>query len=385
MMTRTVGLIVMTLALIDSTERSWALPQFGIQFGSELHEGHAHDELLKTLDCRACHVNPDGGGMRNEHGREFSIERLPLNDRTEDNEKAIEAARINPYISFGTDLRFAYLRAGQESASKYKDSFFPMQADLYIAFIPTDYFTLYYQDGVQASGSRETFLLIQRLPFNSDIKIGRFIPPYGLKVDDHTSFIREKLGFGPFGFGQVSGVEAGFAKSDWFGNAAVFNSPEGSTGSPTLGQDRHAKGASATGGIKTNRVWLAGSIYDNRPGTEKDDYVGGYGALRLGLFTVMGERDRLHVEDRTANGAKRTGSASYAELDFRPIRGINTKLKYDRYDPDRAVSKDELNRYTFGMDLYPYPFTEVILQYRINKETPEIRNDQTIVMAHFFF
>jgi hypothetical protein len=366
-------IILWIIMLLNTPELARALPQLAAQFGPEIHEMHLHDELLMTMDCRACHINPTGGGMRNAHGREFSIEQLPLQGKTGDMEKAIEAAQINRYLSIGTDLRFAYLRAEHESASAYKDSFFPMQADLYVAFTPTDYLTIYYQDGVERSQSRETFVLFQRLPFNSHVKAGRFIPPYGLKLDDHTAFIREKLGFGAPDFGQDAGAEIGFGERHWFGNAAVFNGRSS--------DQIHRKGFSATAGWKSPLFWLAGSYFNNKTGPAEHAYAGVYGAFHIGRVTLLGEWDQITKDNIT----EVTGSAIYGELDWRILRGVVAKVKYDGFDPDLDISDDELDRYTIGLDLYPYPFTELLLQYRINTEDPEADNDQVIVMLHVFY
>ncbi len=379
---QTVGFVVTlaSLVLMGTEKSAWPLPQFGIQFGAELHGDHVHDELLMTFDCRACHVNPTGGGMRNEHGRAFSIGKLPISDATEETQKASEAAQINPSLSFGTDLRFAYLRAEEETvgtAAKYKDSFFPMQADFYLAFTPTDYMTFYYQDGVELSGSRETFILLERLPFNSHVKAGRFTPPYGLKLDDHTSFIRDKLGFGAPAFGKDAGLELGFSGHHGFGNVAAFNG-----GSP-YGDSNHDKGVAATGGWKSARFWLAGSYYNNDNGTEKKTYYGGYGALRLWRLTFLGEWDRAELKN-----SDETGSVMYGEIDFSVRKGATMLVKYDRCEDDHkgiCVDDVRLDRLTVGFNLYPTPFTEAILQYRKNKEDTEIRNDRILAMLHFYY
>ncbi len=358
---------------------AWAVSQFGIQFGSELHAGHMHDELQMTLDCRACHVNPTGGGMRNDHGREFSIEKLPLTGKNASMEKTADAAKINDYLSIGADFRMAYLHAEKEatgSAAKYKNSFFPMQADFYAALTPIQHLTIYYQDGVEASGSREAFVLVDRLPYNAHIKAGRFIPPYGLKLDDHTSFIRDKLGFRAPIFGKDVGLEVGFGEHRWFGNAAVFN------GNGVGGDDNSKKGFSATGGWKSPTFWLAGSLLYNAGLSEEKSYVGGYGAVNYGPLSLLGELDLTETKAATT---KITGSTAYAELDWKIRRGMVAKLKYDRHDPDTDTSEDELNRYTVGMDIYPYAFTEVTLQYRVNTETPEIQNDQALIILHLYF
>ncbi len=360
---------------------AFALPQFPLRFGSGIYEGHhQHEGGVQTMDCRACHVNPTGGGMRNQHGRSFSIEKLPWTGLNKEAQETVEMLEKFPYLSIGSDFRFAYLQAESESNSPFKDSFFTMQSDLYLAFTPTDHLTIYYQDGLQQN--REAFALIHSLPANGHFKFGKFLPPYGLKLAEHTSFIREKLGFANvFGKASESGLEVGFGEEVWFGNAALFN------GSGAAPDENHEKGVSATGGIKTPRFWLAGSFYRNQTGKDASNkvtrqYFGVYTAFYLQNVSFLGEWDHISVENTTL---KTDGQVAYAELNTLLKPGVVAKIVYDYYDPDQNNSGDRRERMTVGVDLYPYPFIEVLIQYRMNKEEIESKNDQFLMMAHLFF
>ncbi len=373
--------LVLLIFLLLFPGVAFALPQFPVRFGSGIYEGHhQHEGTIQTMDCRACHVNPTGGGMRNQHGRSFSIEKLPWTGLNEEAKKAVEALEVFPYISFGTDLRYAYLQAERESNSPFKDTFFTMQSDIYLAFTPTKHLTVYYQDGLQQN--REVFGLIHSLSYNGHFKFGKFLPPYGLKIAEHTSFIREKLGFGnTFGKASESGLELGFGEEVWFGNAAIFN------GSGAAPDENHEKGISATGGIKTPRFWLAGSYYRNQTGKDAANkvtrqYFGVYTAIYFQGVSFLGEWDHISVEN---TALKTDGQVAYAELNTLLKPGVVAKVTYDYYDPDDNNAGDRLQRITAGVDLYPYPFVEVLIQYRRNKEEIESKNDQFLMMAHLFF
>jgi hypothetical protein len=384
-------ILILSSVILGFSTPAWSLPQFDIQFGSVLfpekgHEVHHQEEQPITYDCRACHINPTGGGMRNAHGRQFSIERLPITEKTDATEKAAGSAQLNEYLSIGTDIRFAYLRTEDEATSRFEDSFFPMQADLYIAFSPTDYLTFYYQDGVEASGSRETFVLFQNLPYNSHIKAGRFTPPYGLKLDDHTTYIREKLGFGADdSFGQDSGLEVGFGGHRLFGNAAIFNG--GPFGGPGSADDNNDKGFSATGGWKSSSFWLAGSFYNNENELEAKTYAGGYAAFHFWRLNLLGEWDHFEVDHLIAS-TENTGSLYFGEIGISLLKGVNAMVRYERCEDDdgsTCIDDDTLDRLTFGFYLYPSPFTEFIIQYRKNSEDTEIDNDRFLAMLHLFY
>jgi len=65
---------------------------------------------------------------------------------------------------------------------------------------------------------------------------------------------------------------------------------------------------------------------------------------------------------------------------------VAAKVKYDFYNPDQDTSEDITQRITVGVDLYPYPFSEVLIQYRKNIEESNVtQNDQFLIMAHLFY
>lgn len=351
-----------------------AVPQFDARFGAVSMPGHEmHAEPSYGLACGDCHINPTGGGMRNQHGREVMLDLLPM--VKEDHAEFEEMIHWGKNVAIGGDFRFMYLHSQKESTASVKNAFFPMQTDLYIAVSPTDHLTLYLQDG--RGGPREYFGLFQKLPYNAYFKFGRFIPPYGLKLDDHTSFIREKLQLGALD--QDAGVEAGFVKGYFFGHAAAIN---GNPGSET--DDNDKKGFSGTAGFRSPHLTMGGSYYVNHGLDDERTYAGGYAMAHVWRFSWLGEWDMVRVADLNL-GTRMTGFVIYQELDFSPADGVVLKAKYDRYDPDRTEPDDELQRVTAGADFYPYPYTEVSAQYRRNLERPALQNDQWLVLMHLFF
>lgn len=337
--------------------------------------GHEmHMEPSYGLACGDCHINPTGGGMRSEHGREVMLDLLPM--VKENHAEFEEMIHWSKNVAIGGDFRFMYIQSQKDSTDS-KNSFFPMQSDLYVAVSPTDHLTLYLQDG--AGGTRDYFGLIRNLPYNSYIKVGQFIPPYGLKLDDHTSFIRDKLQLGVLD--QDAGVEAGFADGHFFGHAAVIN---GNPGAATTSDNNRKKGLSGTAGFRSPYVTVGGSYYTNHGLSDERNYTGGYAMAHYWRLAWLGEWDMVRVTDLNLD-TRKTGNVMYQELDLSPTDGIVLKAKYDRYDPDRTESKDELQRYTAGLDIYPYPYTEVSAQYRRNLEHPALRNDEWFVLLHLFF
>ena len=136
----------------------------------------------------------------------------------------------------------------------------------------------------------------------------------------------------------------------------------------------------------TNPDLAITSVRIPRPGTEgeKDNYIGAYTAFHFRQLSLLGEWDWISKE--MSGASKTTGNAAYAEISADLIKGVAAKVKYDFYNPDQDTSEDITQRITVGVDLYPYPFSEVLIQYRKNIEESNVtQNDQFLIMVHLFY
>ncbi|MFQ5456504.1 MAG: hypothetical protein ACE5EA_09955 [Nitrospirota bacterium] len=396
MLRNIIAFIVMLCIIILAATHAISIPQFPARHGHECTACHEDpdDSLWEippwyarkcSLNCAVCHVNPTGGGMRTAVGNYFASYRIPVFTLEEGKTEPLfkefkEEMRLSKFIKFGGDLRFAYIYSEQESNSRFKSAFFPMQADIYVNFAPSDHLLFNYMQGLQ--GNKEVFGLVHDLyPANIYFKFGKFIPPYGLKIDDHTAFIREKLGLGLNSADSAdSGVETGFSTFLYFLNMAIFNGSGNS-----LADDNRAKAFSGTGGIRARYASIGLSYYNNDSLNTRKVYYGAYSTLHYWRFTWLGEYDLIDITTDKSIGNETKGKVFYGELDYSLYKGIFLKVKYDFYDPDRTVNEDHIDRISYGIDLYPYPNTEISLLQRTNRETPEINNDQILLLIHLFF
>ena len=109
-----------------------------------------------------------------------------------------------------------------------------MQGDLYLNLRLNRQFLVYVDKGLYAGF--EAFGLAKVLPLDGYLKIGQFIPAYGTKIDDHTTFIRggpyfplnpalsiyrQGLVFGEYA--QQTGIEAGIAPSIFSLQVGLFD------------------------------------------------------------------------------------------------------------------------------------------------------------------
>jgi len=89
------------------------------------------------------------------------------------------------------------------------------------------------------------------------------------------------------------------------------------------------------------------------------------------------------AKDLTQNNA--TAKALMVQGTYQVVKGLEAVVRYDRFDPNKDVSNDELSRWVIGFEFYPYSFIEVRPQYRIQMETPAVDNNSFVLQFHFYY
>ena len=99
--------------------------------------------------------------------------------------------------------------------------------------------------------------------------------------------------------------------------------------------------------------------------------------IYLGEFDVQST-----VNDNDRNFV---GLTAFHEFHIVIIEGLFAQLRYDWRDKDLKLKDDELDRYTVGVVAHPFTHFEVITQFRVNVETPGVRNNEFFVQVHGWF
>jgi hypothetical protein len=357
-----------------------ALPKFATRQGAK---------------CQSCHINPTGKGMRSTFGSTYGREELTMTTFKEATDIEEYSPMLNDFFTVGMDYRTLFYYREQNSTS----SFFQMQGDLYLDLRLNKKFRIYFDKGLYSGF--EVFGLAKVLPMDGYIKLGNFIPAYGLKMDDHNLLIRSGAFFpinpalssypGGLGFGQGSedtGLEFGFNPSFVTVNIGLFNGKKGGLAG-TGGTKNKAVVVRADANVQTDLINfnLGGSFY-NQPtagGPGKTQIYGGFGVMSLmNNLTIQGEYDVLTTYNTVLN-KEVSGNILYAELNYLLMNGLDLKVGYEFYDPNADLKDGSITRYTIGAEFFPLTGVEVRPLYRINQEKPtELKNNELHVMFHFY-
>jgi hypothetical protein len=159
--------------------------------------------------CTSCHYSPTGGGLLTPYGRLQS--RQELSTSSGDSEAFLWGAfgdRLGP-VDLGIDARPTHLRVAFPGGTSSR--FLLMNADL-LGAVQGGGWTFYGQVGRRpeignTGGDIYSYEYwgAKQLSTAWAIRAGRFLPAYGIRFADHTSYNRTTLGFDKYD--QVLGAE----------------------------------------------------------------------------------------------------------------------------------------------------------------------------------
>jgi hypothetical protein len=211
-------------------------------------EAYPQFQLSRDQTCTGCHVSPAGGGLLNENGLataetisqfgtapEFFYGKIPRPD----------------WLMLGGDLRGA---SGYVQSPEKLLASFPMQIEAYgrAAFgafsLQVDVGARESQFGNEAAThvwSREHYLTWQQKPGENTglyVRVGRFMPVFGLRLAEHPTYIR-RWGGTPL-YGETYGLAVEYVDPRFEVHATgfikdpIFDTPEHSSGGAVVGELR---------------------------------------------------------------------------------------------------------------------------------------------------
>ena len=361
MIARAAGAIAALLALTLASLAARAEPYLAVQEGYK---------------CNVCHVNPTGGGLRNNFGIVYAKSLLPAEPASGVmdvwNGRLIDAVRI------GGDLRAAWTNSSvpnTPSQQQFSLEQFRVYGD--VAVIP-DRLGLYVDEQVAPNASQNMEAYVRYGNSNNGLyfKGGQFYLPFGWRLQDQTAFVREVSGISMTTPEQ--GVEMGYEHAAWSAQLDLTNVP----GSGTVKAGHQTTGQL----VYVQPMWRLGAATSLTQSDAGNRRAGGlFAGLRTGPIGWLGEIDV--VRDESFPGG-RTLAAGLAEADWRIRKGHNLKLTAESFDPDRRVRENEQARYSIVYEYTPVAFLQLRAGYRRYRGIPQsdVENQRaSFVELHGYF
>ena len=376
------ALLVFSISILLS-QTGLGLPKFASRTGAK---------------CQSCHVNPTGKGMRNEFGSTYGRDDITLPTFKELTDFDEFSTNLTSNISVGADVRNLFFYNQREKGS----SFFQMQGDVYFDLRLNKKFRVYFDKGLYTGF--ELMGIAKVLPLEGYVKVGKFMPAYGIRTDDHNAFNRGgPFGGGPYAglipsgyptglrFGERSedtGIEFGFSPSVFSFQLGIFNGTPGGGLSGTAATKEKAVALRGEASVRLGEVNFSagGSLYNYADPTGTITYYGAFGSITvLQSLTLHSEVDIL---TKTLAGPDITGMILWNELNYMVIPGVDVKVGFEFYDPDTQLKNGSFTRLTLGAELFLLSGVEVRPLYRLNLEdlpsASKVDNDEFQLMFHFY-
>lgn len=308
--------------------------------------------VANGLPCSSCHVNPSGGGLRNQAGLAFAHNALPA-WRLPDSMQAPVA--FGDYLRLGGDLRTGETRTRVPDQPTQKTSGmeqFRLYAD--VQLLP-GLFGGYVDQQLRLGRSQrqEAYLRLGSAARGWYAKAGQFYLPFGWRLQDSTSFVRSLSGISMAT--PDKGVEVGFERGDWSLQLARSRGP-GNVGPVT--------GHQLTGQAVWMQPWgRLGLGYASTSSTAGDrDAIALFGGFNTGPLAWLGELD--YVSDGGFPEGRRRLAATLAEVNWKVVQGHNLKLTLEWLDPDRRVANDPRARHSLVYEFTPIGYLQLRLGVR---------------------
>lgn len=341
--------------------------------------------IKNNIKCAACHVNPNGGGLRNDFGRIYGQNLLPAKASSYDSAKL---ARLTQYLTVGADSRFngTYQKTEQETDNT-SQGFEVSSTQLYINIEIPDSGLSFYIDQQVAPGSainREALVMYKfqqsDLFDSSYIKAGKLFLPYGLRIEDDSAFIRQATGMN---FDNSdNGVEYGLNHNNTSANFYVANG----TSQASNNDDSLLYGMRVEHLFSSFRLGVSAVLND---GDQQVQMLNLYGGTQWRDITFLAEVDYLTIEKAnsfTQQDIKQL--VSLAEVNYQWRQGWNFKFTAEYFDPDQDVDEDEQTRYSFITEYTPLSNVQLRLGLRLKQDIPQKpqqNSDMVFIQSHFYF
>jgi hypothetical protein len=348
-----------------------------------------------TSRCNQCHFSPAGGGLLTGYGRDAVGEDVST---WQGNGGVLHGAVDLPaWLALGLDARGAALHH-QAGNPRSPWSVFPMQADLQARVAFTDAFSLqatagyrgrarsadepladdnYHPGAASAFISREHFLMWRPAALGVYVRAGRFAAPYGLRLAEHTTYVRRDLGFNLLEEGYA--VSGGTVQNDWELHLTAF-------GPDFLRQtgNREAGGAALFETRLIDRVALGA---DARAG-----FAHGAGRTQAGIFgkgyfaplrtMLMSELDLVH--HTVSNFAATEQFVGLAGLTVFPVRGLWLTAFLERNQTAVSVRDSATNAIDGQINWFPAPHFELVALGRAQKPSGQRAAQTLLFQLHYF-
>jgi hypothetical protein len=349
--------------------------------------------------CNQCHYAPAGGGLLTSYGRDAAGEEL--SSFGGNGELLHGAVPLPGWLALGGDLRGAFVVNDVQDPKGPTVAAFPMQADA-SARVAVPFAGLSLNGTIGLRGqvrdpdilvpiqnyqpvstsqliSREHYLMLQPQALGPYLRLGRFFAPFGLRLAEHTLYIRRDLGLDLLQ--ETYNFSIGVVEPAWELHLTLF-APDFIR---HIGSDENGFAAYFERRVADDREALAGQMRAGvSPGVTRL-IVGAVGKAYVERLATlfMAELDGVRLTfDDPALGARGqlVGLAGFTVF---PARGVMLTVLGERNQADLAFA-DAWTAGNLFVNWFPYAHVELQAVARVQLPTGGDAISTLLIQLHYF-
>lgn len=371
------GLVVIVSAIVGTSAPAAAYPYFRTTSGTDT--------------CGACHVAPSGGGPLTAWGRDETGETLA---RGGDGAFLHGLVALPSWLDVGGDLRLAALINDVGNVNGAEAAVFPMQAQLAVhveggawhVVADAGLLGAVRADAIAVEGlgpapaapwlvSSAHYVMWRPDERGAYARAGKFATPFGLRLADHTAYVRRRLGFGLYE--EPYALSGGYLGERWDVHATAFvsdpwrGSPERDVGGAVLAERRQGAGVASVSAQVAQRA-------DDRR------VRGGASASWWAAAAAVYALAEIDGGLQTLANDTRAQITGYGGLAWLPVRGVIVGGAYEVDDADLGRDGDTRHAFDLWSTFMPIAHVEVGLSSRYQWIGPEGRAAMILLQLHYF-
>ena len=374
------------VALVALATDAGAYPHFQLSSGS--------------AQCRQCHVGPAGGGLLTPWGQDEQGDTIA---RGGNGHFLHGAVALPGWLMIGGNFRLAALANDVGGTEGAELAMFPMQIDLAVRVASGAWSVVAIAGarGVVRSGSpdtmddpaseasapslasyaisREHYVMWRPKEQGAYVRVGRFAAPYGLRLADHTAYVRRYLGFNLLE--ETYGIGGGWLGDAWELHATAFASD------PLQGAARREGGAAAMIEARPANALLVGASVRAGAGDADTRLAAGvHGKLWLpdARLLLQAEIDGVRqMFDAAGVAGDRWQVAAYAGPVLIPARGVYAGAGYQVFTEDAQVRGVVRHSADAWLSVFPRAHVEVMASGRAQRIGPSEHAYLGLLQLHY--
>lgn len=342
----------------------------------------AYPEMVRHNypNCMACHVSPSGGGILTPYGRGISHSVLS----TWGSEKearpfygAFDNKYTNQWLNVGGDLRALQLHTNSKTAMMGR--FIRMQTGIELA---VNFFNLKFVSffGKQEAGnivrgeSIRHYVLYQPTDELS-LRVGRFVPNFGLNIPEHTLATRKGLGFD-------QGTERDQLEAMWSGEKLNATATLSQSVTGPLRKTQEKAFSAQVNYTFFNSYKIGSSVWYGRDNHRSRKI--------LGVHAILGFTEKLYYLsefDVQSSLDKKKGLYHFSKIGYELVKGFHLIGIEEYRKSDLKNDLTLLNAHGLGWQWFPRPhfdFEFIWNKRRVAQQSSDY-TDYAYLMTHYYF